>query len=65
MSSPKKPFSPESLARALILLAAGLSMLLSVAIWFVFDDKLAAIFVGVWVPSILSLGAIILPRGRS
>lgn len=65
MSSPGKPSNFASMARMLILLAAGLSMLLSVAIWFLLDDKLAAIFVGVWVPSILSLGAIILPRGKA
>jgi hypothetical protein len=49
------------LARVLILLAAGLSMLLSIGIWFLADDKLAGIFVGTWVPSILALGAIVLP----
>jgi hypothetical protein len=43
-------------ARILILLAAGLSMLLSIGIWFLADDKLAGIFVGTWVPSILALG---------
>jgi hypothetical protein len=45
----------------LILLAAGLSMMLSIGIWFLADDKLAGIFVGTWVPSILALGAILLP----
>uniref|UniRef100_A0A6J5ZGF6 Unannotated protein n=1 Tax=freshwater metagenome TaxID=449393 RepID=A0A6J5ZGF6_9ZZZZ len=50
------------LARALILIAAGLSMALSVGIWFLADDKLAGIFVGTWVPSILALGTLILPR---
>ena len=39
-----------------ILGAAFLSFLLSVSIWFFFQDKEAAIFVGIWVPSILGLG---------
>lgn len=54
--------SPEgvrNLARMLILLAAFASFLLSVGIWFLGDDKLAAIFVGLWVPSILTLGVLL------
>lgn len=47
-------------ARALILVAAFLSFLLSVAIFFL-DDETRGIFVGIWVPSILALGAVILP----
>jgi hypothetical protein len=50
-------------ARILILLAAGLSMLLSIGIWFLADDKLAGIFVGTWVPSILALGAFLYASG--
>jgi hypothetical protein len=41
-----------------ILLAAGLSFLLSVLLWFL-GDKEQGLFVGLWVPSILSLGAFI------
>ncbi len=37
-------------------------MALSVCIWFIADDKLAGIFIGTWVPSILALGALILPK---
>ena len=43
----------------LILLAAFLSFLLSVALWFGFGmsaDKNAGIFVGLWVPSIIGTG---------
>jgi hypothetical protein len=41
----------------LYMAAAFLSFLISVAIWFFGDDsELEAIFVGIWVPSILSLG---------
>ncbi len=51
-----------------ILGAAFVSFLLSVALWFgVFRgaDRELGIFVGLWVPSILSLGALLAPRGRS
>ena len=43
----------------LILLAAFLSLVLSIALWFGFGmpaDKNAGIFVGLWVPSIISTG---------
>ncbi len=41
----------------LYLLAAFVSFLVSVSLWFFAEDsKLEAIFVGIWVPSILSLG---------
>lgn len=61
MSNPQRPDTTK-LARWLIIAAAGISMALSVGIWFLADDKLAGIFVGTWVPSILALGALILPR---
>lgn len=46
----------------LLFLAALLSFLLSVALWFGFlgePDREAGIFVGIWVPSILSIGNIL------
>jgi hypothetical protein len=46
-----------------ILLAAGMSFLLSVFLWFT-GSKEQGIFVGLWVPSILSFGAFVL-AGRS
>ena len=50
----------------LVLVAAALaSFLLSVYLYFVSDDKTAGIFVGIWVPSILSLGALLLVGDRS
>ena len=52
----------NKLARLLIIVAAGISMALSVSIWFIGEDRLTAIFVGTWVPSILALGALIIPR---
>jgi hypothetical protein len=54
------PKSYVDRARALILLAALLSFFLSVGLFFL-DDKTYGIFVGLWVPSILSFGAVILP----
>jgi hypothetical protein len=51
----------------IILAAAFISFLLSVSLWFgVFGDpdRELGIFVGLWVPSILSLGALLAPRGR-
>ncbi len=50
-------------SKSLILLATGLSFLLSVTLWFT-GNELQGIFVGLWVPSILALGAVVLPRGE-
>ena len=46
------------IAKTSILVAAGLSFLLSVYLWFS-GAKDQGIFVGIWVPSILSFGALI------
>ena len=54
--------SHETQARRLLLTAAAVSFLLSVSLWFSGHD-LQGIFVGLWVPSILALGSIVLPRG--
>lgn len=51
-----------SRARALILLAAGISFVLSVSLWFAGNEN-QGLFVGIWVPSIISLGAFLMPRG--
>ena len=56
--------SRETTSRLLLLLAAGISFVLSVSLWFA-GNELQGIFVGLWVPSILALGAIVLPRGVS
>lgn len=50
-------------ARTLILAAATISFLFSVLLWF-FGNELQGIFVGLWVPSILALGAIVIPPGE-
>ena len=54
---------PETSARALILFAAFVSFVISVVLWFG-GHRQEGIFVGIWVPSILSLGAIVLRRGE-
>ena len=51
----------------IILGAASVSFLLSVSLWFGVigaADRGAGLFVGLWVPSILALGALLSPRGR-
>jgi hypothetical protein len=50
-----------TIARGLILLAAFVSFVLSVSLWFA-GNELEGVFVGIWVPSIISLGAFLMPR---
>ena len=45
--------------KGLFLLAAGISFLLSIYLWFN-GQKDEGVFVGLWVPSILSSGALLL-----
>lgn len=48
--------------------AAFVSFALSVSLWFGVigeRDRPSAIFVGLWVPSILALGTLLSPRGAS
>jgi hypothetical protein len=47
--------------KALLMLAAGLSFLMSVYLFFT-GSREQGIFVGIWVPSILSAGALLLAR---
>jgi hypothetical protein len=51
-----------SRARALILLAAFISFVLSISLWFSGNED-GGLFVGLWVPSIIGLGAFLMPRG--
>lgn len=59
------PLPPERLrtirlaAISLILIASGLSFLMSIYLWF-FVGKDHGLFVGLWVPSILAFGILIL-----
>jgi hypothetical protein len=47
-----------TISRGLVLLAAAVSFVLSVVLWFS-GNELEGIFVGLWVPSILALGALV------
>ncbi len=47
------------IAKAFFLVAAGLSFAFSVYLWFT-GQREEGLFVGIWVPSILSLGALLL-----
>jgi len=63
MPSPTGIASVKSRARALFLLAAFLSFVLSVVLFFGGNEE-EGIFVGLWVPSILALGALLAPSWR-
>ena len=52
--------STHRISTALFLLAAAASFALSVTLWFTGSEQ-QGIFVGLWVPSILSLGALLRP----
>ncbi len=47
-------------SKIIILIAAFISFLLSVYLWFVGQQQ-AGIFVGLWVPSIIGLGSLMIP----
>ncbi len=51
--------SPFHRTKLVFLLAAFLSFLLSVTLWF-FVDRELGLFVGLWVPAIHSLGVLVL-----
>ena len=46
-------------AKLLFLLAGTVAFVLSVGLWFLVEDRETAIYVGLWVPSLFSLGALI------
>ena len=59
---------PETVLRITTLLSAGASLVLSVWLYFQsssVEDRLNGIYVGVWVPSILALGAFLLSGKNS
>jgi hypothetical protein len=51
--------NPVVKAKLVFLLASFVSLVLSVSLWFT-GHELQGIFVGIWVPSILSAGSLIL-----
>ena len=52
------------LAKGLFFAAAFISFVLSVTLWFM-GDRERGLFVGIWVPSICSAGALLLAGGRN
>lgn len=50
-------------SKALFFAAAGISFCLSIWLWFS-GDRERGLFVGLWVPSILSAGGLLLSRGH-
>lgn len=59
---------PKVIMQVSILVSAAASLALSISLYFAGNeqtDKLNGIYVGVWVPSILSLGAFILAGSKS
>ena len=54
-SSVRRHMSKERVGVTLFLIAAVASFLLSIALWFT-DNREEAVFVGLWVPSILAAG---------
>ena len=57
--------SRQVMMKLVLFVAAFASFLLSVYLYFIADDKTAGIFVGIWVPSIQSMGALLLAGDRS
>ncbi len=51
--------TPFHKAKLVFLLAALISFALSVTLWFLVDREMG-LFVGLWVPSLLALGALVL-----
>lgn len=47
------------LAKLLFIGAGTASFLLSVWLWFVVEDRETGLYVGLWVPSLFSLGALV------
>lgn len=69
METEQKPQKPgqavkkaKGQARILIMVAAFLSLIASVALYFSGSEN-EGIFIGLWVPSILALGALLVPAG--
>ena len=58
--APRSKAGREAMVKLVLFAAAFASFLLSVYLYFVSDDKTAGIFVGIWVPSIHSLGTLLL-----
>lgn len=67
MADANKPKNPDTLLKVILIFAATASFLLSVGIFFLDDSKdhtLNAIYIGIWVPSILAFGGLMLAGKR-
>ena len=64
LQSTHDPQSRHRLGVALFLVAAGVSFLLSIGLWFA-GNRDEGVFVGLWVPSILAAGAFWIAAVRS
>jgi hypothetical protein len=64
LQRPHSATSRRAAAKMLFITAALVSFLLSVTLFFLADDQTQGIFVGLWVPSILSLGTFLLAGER-
>jgi len=60
---PRGGMNRLAVSKALFFLAAGLSFALSIWLWFS-GDRERGLFVGLWVPSILAAGNLVLTGGR-
>jgi len=60
----RKRCSGITASKALFFAAAGISFALSIWLWFS-GDRERGLFVGLWVPSILSAGGLLLTGGRN
>ncbi len=63
------PLKPDVVLKGSLFLAAFLSMVLSIVLYFAAGDdvngRLNGVFVGIWVPSILSMGALMMSGRES
>ena len=55
----RRSLTPFHRTKLAFLVAGFLSLVLSVALWFT-DNRQEALFVGLWVPAVHSLGALVL-----
>lgn len=62
-TAPRVRFTPRQrrrvIAKVLFLIAGTASFLLSVYLWFILEDRETGLYVGLWVPSLFSLGALV------
>jgi len=60
---------PDTILKGALFAAAFVSLVLSISLYFAAGDdvngRLNGIFVGIWVPSILSMGALLLAARRT